>query len=85
MRDAGSGKINHLDSDGDWALTGSDHDLRLWSLAEGEEGEGCVRTVRAGYVCCCVLYYPLAAATGLSMDRGVNIWDMNKVGGNHFT
>jgi len=67
-------KINHLDSDGVWALTGHNSGVKLWNVEEGK----LVSTAKAGYVCCCALSYPYAATTGMTYNLGVGLWDMIK-------
>jgi len=74
MTDKEKNKINHLDSDGVWALTGHNRTAKLWNVEEGE----LVSIVRAGYVCCCALSYPYAATTGMTYNMGVGLWDMIK-------
>jgi len=80
VSDTNQSSINHLDSDGTRVLVGTDRDMRLWQVGDSRSRPYVEASVPAEHVCCCVLFYPHAACTGLFASYGVQIWDMvNKV------
>jgi len=56
-------------------LVGTDRDMRLWGVEDRKKPK-LLSTVPAEHVCCCVLFYPQAACTGLVLRPGLQIWDM---------
>jgi len=68
--------INHLDCDGTRILVGTDRDMRLWEVSPKRSFPRVVSTVPAAHVCCCVLFYPYAASTGLFANYGIQIWNL---------
>merc|ERR1719414_2435248 len=75
VEEAGQSSINHLDVQGDHILVGTDRDLRLWGVKERDKPK-LLSTVPAKHVCCCVLFYPYAACTGLVLRQGLQVWNM---------
>jgi len=75
VEEPGQTSINHLDVQGDHVLVGTDRDMRLWGVEDRTKPK-LLSTVPAEHVCCCVLFYPQAACTGLILRPGLQIWDM---------
>lgn len=75
VEEPGQTSINHLDVQGDHILVGTDRDMRLWGVEDRQKPK-LLSTVPAEHVCCCVLFYPQAACTGLVLRPGLQIWDM---------
>jgi len=67
--------VNHIDFDGKWILTGSQNHLKIWNLFKPDDWS---KTLKTGYVCCCCLRFPLAATSGVRLNKGVKIWDLNR-------
>jgi len=68
--------INHLDSDGKMILVGTDNDMRLWQVDQRRGFPVVATSVPAKHVCCCVLFYPFAASTGLFANYGIQVWNL---------
>ena len=77
QREWGQRNINHLDCDEKRVLVGTDRDMMLWDLGNRTSPKH-VSSVPAKHVCCCVLFYPYAACTGLFQKYGVQVWDLVK-------
>ena len=58
---------------GDHVLVGTDRDLHLWGVQD-RIAPKLVTTVPAKHVCCCVLFYPHAACTGLVLKQGLQVY-----------
>ena len=69
--------ISHMDSDGTRVLVGTERELVLWDFSERSAPQIQSR-VRSGQVCCCVMSFPHAFCTGLFLNYGVQVWDMEK-------
>jgi len=73
VEEQGQSSINHLDVEGERVLVGTDRDMRLWDVHHRKKPK-LVTTVPAKHVCCCVLFYPHAACTGLVLRQGLQVW-----------
>merc|ERR1719369_2284628 len=69
------GVITHLDCDTEHLLVATWDDMKLYDIQTRKQ-PALVSTAPTGYVVCCALAYPFAAATGYTVQKGIVIWDM---------
>jgi len=67
--------LNHMDSDGTRVLVGTESEMVLWDFSVRSEPKR-ETSVRCGQVCCCVMSYPYAFCTGLFINYGVQVWNI---------
>lgn len=67
--------LNHMDSDGTRVLVGTESEMVLWDFSVRSDPKR-ETSVKCGQVCCCVMSYPHVFCTGLFINYGVQVWNI---------